>query len=387
MTWVGAETRSPRSRLTAAAPRGQCAPDMKLPLRIATAVGLLVFLVWSSPAPAGEEGCAPIGELHFICGPHHPEDLVLIPGTQWILVSGLGGALRGTPPGPGDLYLLNAANKHWHSIARASLAAVNRNTKLYGDCPPPDSAQFISHGLAIRAGRNGRHTLYAVNHGGRESVEVFAIDARGAEPRLSWTGCAVLGASVWLNAVVPLPGEGFIVTSTFDPKDPQFVAKIGSGQYTGAVYEWQPGRGFAPLAGEGITGDNGVAISGDGRWLYFNWFFGSTVIRVARVGGGERATASMDFLPDNIHLAPDGSLYVTGQNADPKQLVAGCPSGDCRHGTTIVKLDPVTMKTRLIARLPPNATFSDGTTALQVGDTIFLGSYRGDAVAYMNAPK
>jgi hypothetical protein len=44
------------------------------------------------------------------------------------------------------------------------------------------------------------------------------------------------------------------------------------------------------------------------------------------------------------------------------------------------------MMTRVIARLPANATFSDGTTALQVGDTIFLGSYRGDAVAYMKAP-
>jgi hypothetical protein len=358
---------------------------MNFYLRTAAAIGLLAFAIWSSPAPAAEKVCAPVGDLHFICGPHHPEDLVQIPGTQWILVSGMGGASPGSPPGPGDLYLLNASDKHWHSIAQASLAVVNRNTKLYGDCPAPDAAQFISHGLAIRAGRNGRHTLYVINHGGRESVEVFAVDARGAQPRLSWTGCAVLTASAWLNAVVPLPGEGFIVTSTFDPRDPQARAKMGSGQYAGAVYEWQPGRGFAPLAG-GVTGDNGVTISGDGRWLYFNWFFGRAVIRVARAGG-EPATTAVDFLPDNIDFAPDGSLYVTGQNVDPKQLMAGCPSGDCRHGTTVVKLDPATMKTRVIARLAPNATFSDGTTALQVGDTIFLGSYRGDAVAYMKAPK
>ena len=358
---------------------------MKLYLLIATAIGLLGSVVTPSPASAGENGCAPVGDLHFICGPHHPEDLVLIPGTHWILVSGLGGALPGSPPAPGDLYLLNATDKRWHPIAQASLAAVNRNTKLYADCPAPDPAQFLSHGLAIRAGINGRHTLYAVNHGGRESVEVFAVDASGAEPRLTWTGCAVLPASAWLNAVTPLPGDGFIVTSTFDPKDPQAQAKMASGQYAGAVYEWHPGRGFVSLAG--ISGDNGVAISADGRWLYFNWFFGRSVIRVARAGGAEPVTAPVDFLPDNIHYAPDGSLYVTGQNVDPQQLIAGCPGGNCQHGTTIVKLDPTTMTTRVIARLPPNATFSDGTTALQVGDTIFLGSYRGDAVAYMKALK
>jgi hypothetical protein len=47
----------------------------------------------------------------------------------------------------------------------------------------------------------------------------------------------------------------------------------------------------------------------------------------------------------------------------------------------------VSMMTRVVAHLPANPTFSDGTTALQVGDTIFLGSYRGDAVAYMKAPE
>ncbi len=359
---------------------------MKFYLCIAVVIGLLVPVVSSSPVAAAEKGCAPIGDLHFICGPHHPEDLVLIPGTHWILVSGMGGALPGSPPGPGNLYLLNAANKRWHPIAQASLAAVNRNDRLYGDCPAPDPAQFLSHGLALRAGSHGQHTLYVVNHGGRESVEVFAVDARGAEPRLTWTGCAVLTASAWLNAVVPLPGDGFVVTSTFDPKDPQARDKMGSGQYAGAIYDWQPGRGFAPLAGA-ITGDNGVAISADGRWLYFNWFFGQAVIRVARVGGGEPVKAMVDFLPDNIHFSPNGSLYVTGQNVEPKQLLTGCPRGDCQHGTTIIRLDPVSMKTQIVARLPPNATFSDGTTALQVGSTIFLGSYRGDAVAYMKAPK
>lgn len=360
---------------------------MRFSLRLPIAISLLASAFWLPPVSAGERGCAPAGDLHFICGPHHPEDLVLIPGTQWILVSGMGGASPGSAPGPGDLYLLNAVDKRWHSIAQASLAAVHRRTKLYADCPPPDAARFLSHGLAIRTGSSGRHTLYLVNHGGRESVEVFDIDARGKEPRLRWAGCAVLSGGVWLNAVVPLPGDGFIVTSTYDPTDPQARSKMGSGQYAGAVYEWQPGRGFAPLTGDGITGDNGVAISADGRWLYFNWFFGRSVIRVARGGTGERLTAALDFLPDNIDHAPDGSLYVTGQNAEPKQLMAGCPSGDCPHATTIVKLDPATMQTRIIARLAPNAIFSDGTTALQVGDTLFLGSYRGDAVAYMKAPQ
>jgi hypothetical protein len=345
----------------------------------------LLAPVWVA-APAAEKSCAPVGALHFICGPHHPEDLVRIPGTQWVIVSGMGGSSPGSAPGPGDLYLLNAKSRHWQSIAQRALANIDRDTKLYGDCPAPDAARFVSHGLAIRAGDKGLHTLYAINHGGRESVEIFAIDARGAEPLLKWSGCAVLTQGAWLNAVVPLPDSGFIVTSTFDPGDPQARNKIASGQYAGAVYEWQPGRGYAPLANTNASGDNGVAISADGKWLYFNWFFGHTVIRVARDGSGERVATALDFLPDNIDHAPDRSLYITGQDADPKQLMAGCSSGHCLHATTIARLDPQTMQARIIAHLPANANFSDGTSTLQVGDLIFLGSYRGDAIAYLKAP-
>jgi len=342
---------------------------------------------FSAAAAARKADCAPVGELHFICGLHHPEDLVQIPGTPWVVVSNLGGALPGSPPEHGDLYLLNASRLQWRSIAQEALAAQQRNASLYGDCPAPDAALFESHGLAIRAGRQGQHTLYVVNHGGRESVEVFHIDARGAQPRFTWEGCAVLQAGAWLNALAPLPDEGFIVTSTFGSNDPQARDKMGRGEYAGAVYQWGPGKGFTPLTGTGATGDNGVALSADGRWLYLNWFFGHQVIRMARGGGANRVVVTLDFLPDNIHRAPDGGLYVTGQNADPKQLMAGCTGADCRHATTIIKLDPHTMKVRLVAHLPANPLFSDGTTALQVGDRLFIGSYRGDALAYMKVPK
>ena len=218
-------------------------------------------------------------------------------------------------------------------------------------------------------------------------MEVFAIDARGAEPKLSWAGCVEIKDSVWLNAVAPLPGGGFIVTSTFDPHDAQARAKMASGQYAGAVYEWQPGRGVAHYADAAATGDNGVTPSADGRWLYFNWFFGHQVLRVARDGSGVPTTAKLDFLPDNIGHAPDGTLLVTGQVVDPKQLMGTCSTGNCAHDTRVVKLDPKTMRVKVLAQLPANATYSDGTSTVQVGDTIFMGSYQGDAVAYMQAPR
>jgi hypothetical protein len=111
------------------------------------------------------------------------------------------------------------------------------------------------------------------------------------------------------------------------------------------------------------------------------------VILEARNGGNEPVTEPVDHLPDYIHHTPGGSLYVSGQNAHPQQLAVDCPSGSCPQTTTIFEVDPATMNPRMVVRLPPKATFSDGPSALQVGDTIFLQGGRGNAFAYMKAPK
>jgi hypothetical protein len=49
-----------------------------------------------------------------------------------------------------------------------------------------------AHGLNVRAGTGGVHTLYVVRHGSRESIEVFEIDGEAKPPVVTWIGCAVV---------------------------------------------------------------------------------------------------------------------------------------------------------------------------------------------------
>src|SRR6185436_18976935 len=39
--------------------------------------------------PQGATSCAPTNGLNFVCGAQNPEDLVPIPGTRWLIASGL----------------------------------------------------------------------------------------------------------------------------------------------------------------------------------------------------------------------------------------------------------------------------------------------------------
>jgi len=96
-------------------------------------------------------------------------------------------------------------------------------------------------------------TLYVVNHGGRESIEIFTLDAKGAEPTVTWIGCAVMPSHTWPNSVAPLPDGGMVVTDMFDPKDPKEPAALTKHLRTGARLRPLP-AGAAARPAEGDPG-------------------------------------------------------------------------------------------------------------------------------------
>ena len=200
-----------------------------------------------------------------MCGQQAPEDLVAIPGSQWIVAS----ALSGT----GGINLINVRDKTTTLAFPAATSKERLDAKTYDTCPgapdAADKAKFLTHGLALRAGRTSTHTLYAVHHGARESIEVFEVDARGTTPALTWIGCAVAPDPIGLNSVVPLPEGGFIATN-FRPRgaDDSARAKMLAGENNGELWEWHAGRGWTQVPGSQAAGANGVEVSKDGRWLY-----------------------------------------------------------------------------------------------------------------------
>jgi hypothetical protein len=69
----------------------------------------------------------------------------------------------------------------------------DRTRPAYAKCPGPlDPKLAALHGLSLRPAQAGRYTVYATNHGGRESIEVFELDARGRTPSAVWIGCVLM---------------------------------------------------------------------------------------------------------------------------------------------------------------------------------------------------
>jgi DNA-binding beta-propeller fold protein YncE len=226
----------------------------------------------------------------------------------------------------GGLHLEDSRDKSWKPLFPGEKPQVRWDKATYGDCPsPPDLAKFSAHGLNLRSGGNSADTLYVVNHGGRESIEIFALDPKGAEPSVVWVGCAVMPAHTWPNSVAPLPDGGMVVTDMFDPQDPKAADKLAAGEDTGAVYEWHPHNGFTLVPDSKMSGDNGIEVSRDGKWIYVAAWGNKAVVRLPRGSGStaKREMLPVGFLADNLRWAPDGQLIVAGQNVSAKD-VFGC---------------------------------------------------------------
>ncbi len=314
---------------------------------------------------AAAASCAPAGDLHFVCGLTNVEDFLPV-GGRWLV----GGSYK---PGSVGLYLIDTVAK---TAKPVTLSVAAKPDPMY-DCTAPDLTGLATHGLDVVHGRGGISTVYAVNHGGRESVEVFRLNA--AKGSAEWVGCVVLPPGANGNSVAALPNGAFVVTKFLDNGDKEAFQHILAGQINGVVYLWTPGKGFTEVPGTQLSGDNGILASRDGRWLYVNAYGTREIYRVPLSGQGERSSVKVDFNPDNLRWAPDGTIFVTGQFVTPRNLAGP-------HGWATARLEPQTLKVTPMVKEPGLPQFDDATSAVQVGKTLWFGTFRGDRVAYRPAP-
>ena len=308
--------------------------------------------------------------------------MVVLPGSQWIVASSFAGT--------GGIKLINVRD---HTTKLAFPVATSRDrfdARTYNTCPGPpdaaDKAKFATHGLALRAGRSSTHTLFAVHHGGRESIEVFEVDARGTTPALTWVGCAVAPDPIGLNSVVALPEGGFIATDFLARGiDAAGRGRMLAGENNGALWEWHTATGWKMVPGSEAAGANGLEISKDGKWLYVAAWGSQSFFRLSRGQTPvKRDAVPLGFRVDNIRWAPDGSIFAAGQGVVPN--AAGAPGTAPMQTSNVVKINPGTLAVQEIIRHPNSAEFGSGTVAVQIGKEIWVGSFRGDRIAIFPAP-
>jgi hypothetical protein len=318
-------------------------------------------------APVAAE-CDPDGEVAFVCGPVNPEDLIALPDSPWVVVSGM--------EDEGHLYVADRRD-HTASVAFPTAhPAARHDTAAFPSCPGPAPGGFQAHGLGLRPGQDGTHTLYVVRHGAREAVEVFTVDATGTLPTFRWVGCVPAPDGVRLNSVAALPGGGFAATNFNLPR--------------GEVWEWQADAGWAKVPGSETPAPNGLVVSPDGRWLFIGGWATKSLIRLSR-GQTPQAKDAVDvgFYVDNVRWSPDGSLLVAGHSAESPAAVFDCMlNGACSGVTTrVAGVHPQELTVHDLVSYPSNDRLILGTVAISVGNEIWVGGIGGgDRIARFPVP-
>ena len=136
--------------------------------------------------------------------------------------------------------------------------------------------------------------MYATNHGGRESVEVFelSVGSGGAAgiPSATWIGCVLLPPKLAANSVAAF-SDGTLVATVLILPGKTFQDAFAM-RNTGIVLQWTPGTpAFVELKGTELVANNGIETSPDDREFYVASTTDAPRLRVFPRQAGRRAAA------------------------------------------------------------------------------------------------
>jgi hypothetical protein len=324
--------------------------------------------------------CGVHGDIEVLCGTRSPEDLEITPDGKYLIATQFVNQGRSGTPGAG-MALFDIAKKTF-----SDLSITNKPDKSWGDpsCPGPIGQALVSHGESLAKRKNGKWALYVVNHGARQSIEMFELKRASGGWTLVWRGCEV-GAHDY-NDVAILPDGGFIGTYPTGLSTGGNGGPFG-GTVTGYVTHWTPGKGESEVMDMRMRYPNGVVASTDGRYLYINEFAARQVFKYDLTAGKIAGSARVDFLPDNLTWTSDGRLLAAGV----KGARGDCPEGSgrpCIQGFGVAEIDPAEMQVRTIFDSATTDPLIGGVSvALRVGDFIYLGAFRGDRLVKIRYPR
>ena len=371
---------------------------------LAAAMGNWPPLHAATESLAVPASCGPVNGWNLICGNQNPEDLVSIPGTRWLIATGM-------KEGAG-LKLVDTDAKTAQFFYTGQPAQQRPDKKLFSNCPaPPDAKLFNAHGLYLRrAEQPGIYKLYVVSHGTLESIQVFTVDGNGSRPSLTWTGCVPMPEG---NKAYPVSGsqssssrlaanavaafsDGTIIATVPQRPGTTNTQRL-RGEPTGDVVEWKPGTdAFHVIQGTQLAGNNGIEISLDEKEFYVVSFGTHSVVAFSRQDPRKPLRQSMapGFMPDNLRwsgnrLIAAGPMYDEPACGGTRLAVVDDPVlTGCHRGFMVAQLDPKTMAWTILAYAEPNPAISVVSTGVVVGgDTLWIGSAASDAIAYRALPR
>jgi hypothetical protein len=306
-----------------------------------------------------------------ITGIANAEDLAPLPGGRWVIAS----SMAGGPHASGALYAVDSktgkATKLYPSATASGAEQPGCGAEL-------TSENFGPHGIAYWPETG---TLYVVNHGGRESVEIFDLKPgvnAAAAPSLKWRTCAIAPEKIMQNSVAPTKDGTIYVTMT--PTSAMTNFAEDAGKAVGNVRSWNAAQGWRDVPGSEMPAPNGIIAKPDGSKLYVNaWSSGEIIELTLGKDGTTRRTVQPGFMPDNLRWGANGMILAAGHKLGTLKDVVTCyvsKSKTCALESSIASIEPKAFAVQCVKSVGP----SFATVAAPVGKELWIGSARSEQI-------
>jgi len=338
------------------------------------AVFLFLCLFWLQSSADAQPGafnpqvldCGLHGDVEILCGTNSPVDFERTPDGRFLIVSKMG---RDENKGL-DLFDLAA-----RTFAPMSLSAEKKPDWGEDACTESIGGRIQPHGLSLSKRTSGVWQLYVVNHGVRESMEMYELLPDGAKWKLAWRGCVPAGKPY--NDVASLPDGSFVATR------PQALQKEGQNPFAGGpsgnVAVWTKEKGERVLPGSEYAYPNGIVVSENGRYAYISGWISRDLHKYDLKAEKEIAKCELPFMPDNLTWKRDGKILAAGV----KGVSGNCPKDSqhpCIQGFMVAEVDPETLEHRVLYDNNGKALINGVSVAIDAGDAFYVGSFQGDRV-------
>jgi hypothetical protein len=314
-----------------------------------------------------------------VCGLQNPEDVVALPGTRWLLASQI--QRPGDPSGSIVAFTRDGAKVFTvvgpsHPAERLDDPFLAKNAEI---CPGPlPPGGLAPHGIELVVDGKAPWMLLVVNHGTRESIEVYDVTPGKSAPRLRWIGCVPLPEGFTANDVAALPDGEMVISASATRSMSVAFFQFMFGWPVGDVMQWSSDGGWRHVAASTVGMPNGVAVRGD--LLFVADWSNSRLVRIDRTTGRRDAIA-LPHHPDNLSWTADGRLLVAGQLGSAR-IALGCMDAavrSCGQPWSVLSVDPDTLAVTTIAE-GDGRDFGAASSAVLVDDTLVVGTWAGDRV-------
>ncbi len=330
--------------------------------------------------PCGEE-LPRAGILGCIGRFENPEDVAYVASESALLVSEIdlheqGGGLSLLQLGPAGEPLDFVPSRVWPGGVTAPDGSGDE------DCKQPSAKHFRPHGIDVgKPEADGAVPIFVVNHGKRESVQIFALQ----EDVLTWRGCYHMPDDASGNDVAVGP-NGELAVSDYQPtqkglRNTWYAIKGGLGFETGSIFTRRPGidSGWVELEGSAGVNPNGVIWSEDGKSIFFAETGAGAVRRVPYGDGPKAGRIEIEGYPDNLSRGADGRILVVTHHSGFAVLLCRMRLLPCRSGWSLFEIQPdLSAKTELLSH--SGDQLGGAASAVIAQDWIYIGAIFDDRI-------